>query len=441
MRGTAGDPGDALMPGGSRSGKDASSPTAGPDAGAHSPSSESGESGSKESERSGDEAPEAAGSQTGTGEQAGGEDVGGTASAIGAARAGGTPEPATEEPSEATSSTTAEAGATSASSASSDPDPGPAAAPAATRTVGGSPPVAAAAAAGDGGGGAGTHADDVPPNGRLKKPMLAAAAIAGAVLISVPFLVAGQDDRKPEKEQTQNAAGTVLDSERPVAPETYTSESPKPSVKPSEKKEKEKKKETVRPSATPTLKVAIAPPPPPKAPATRPTATVTAKAPPGTAASAMNSLAKNDPHGRHICYRAFVAEHGWQQPVCDGTITGTTDQGKKITALNIAVWNVEGSSANALLHDSGSTSGNAKWAPNWTAIVADGKNNYIGSSSKGAPFLTGFAMNIGNGSVCHTAKMGGGGWGPQICKNKRPEYMFVGTTENDHWFEAVRLTV
>lgn len=272
--------------------------------------------------------------------------------------------------------------------------------------------------------------------------MLAAAAIAGAVLISVPFLVAGQNDRKPEKEQTQNAAGTVLNSERPVSPETYTSESPKPSVTPSEKKkEKEKKKETVRPSTTPTLKAAIAPPPPPKAPATRPTATVTAKAPPGTAASVMNSLAKNDPHGRHICYRAFVAGHGWQQPVCDGTITGTTDQGKKITALNIAVWNVEGSSANALLHDPGSTGGNSKWAPNWTAVVADGKNNYIGSSKKGAPFLTGFAMNIGNGSVCHTAKMGGGGWGPQICKNKRPEYMFVGTTANDHWFEAVRLTV
>lgn len=440
MRGTAGDPGDALMPGGSRNGKDTSSPAAGPDAGARRPSSES-----EESEGSGHEAPEAAGSQKETGEQAGGEGAAGASSAVGAARAGGTPEPAAEEPSEATSTTSAEAGATSATSASSaspepDPDPDPAAAPATTRTVGGTPSPAAAAAAGDGGGGAGTHADDVPPNGRLKKPMLAAAAIAGAVLISVPFLVAGQNDRKPEKEQTQNAAGTVLDSGRPVSPETYTSESPKPSVTPSEKK-KEKKKETVRPSATPTLKAAIAPPPPPKAPATRPTATVTAKAPPGTAASAMNSLAKNDPHGRHICYRAFVAEHGWQQPVCDGTITGTTDQGKKITALNIAVWNVEGSSANALLHDPGSTSGNSKWAPNWTAVVADGKNNYIGSSKKGAPFLTGFAMNIGNGSVCHTAKMGGGGWGPQVCKNKRPEYMFVGTTANDHWFEAVRLTV
>ncbi|MFJ1899110.1 hydrogenase expression protein HypA [Streptomyces sp. NPDC088115] len=447
MRGTAGDPGDALMPGGSRIGKDTSSPAAGPDAGARSPSSESGEG-----EGSGHEAPEAAGSEKETGEQAGGEGAASTSSAAsassaaGAARAGGTPEPAAADHSEDTSATSAEAGATSATSASSaspDPDPAPAAATATTRTVGGPPPAAAAAAAGDGGGGAGTHADDVPPNGRLKKPMLAAAAIAGAVLISVPFLVAGQDDRKPEKEQTQNAAGTVLDSERPVSPETYTSESPKPSVTPSKKKEKEKeeKKETVRPSATPTLKAAIAPPPQPKAPVARPTATVTAKAPPGTAASAMSSLAKNDPHGRHICYRAFVAEHGWQQPVCDGTVTGTTDQGKKITALNIAVWNVEGSSANALLHDPGSTSGNSKWAPNWTAVIADGKNNYIGSSKKGAPFLTGFAMNIGDGSVCHTAKMGGGGWGPQICKNKRPEYMFVGTTANDHWFEAVRLTV
>lgn len=443
MRGTAGDPGDALMPGGLRGRKETPSSAAGPDTGAHSPTS-----GSGESEGTGHEAPEAAGTQKRTVEPAGGDGTAGTASGIGAVRAVGTPKPSTEEAPGATPTASEEApGATSTASeeagtASVTPSPSPeqTATLATTGTAGGSLAASAAAAGGDGG--AGTHADDEPPGGRPKKPMLAAAAIIGAVLITLPFLVAGQDDRKPEKDQTQNAAGTVLDTERSAVPKVYTSQSPKPSVTPSEKK-KQKKQVTVKPSGSPALKPVIAPRPSASASRSKPKAKakVTAGAPAGTAAAALHSLAQNDPKGRHICYRAFVSGHGWQAAVCDGTMTGTTGQGKKITALNIAVWNVEGSSANAMLHDSASTSGNAKWSPSWTAIVADGNNNYIGSSKNGAPFLTAFAMNVGNGSVCHTAVMNGGGWGPQYCKNSRPDFMFVGTTDNNRWFEAVKLTV
>ncbi|HBF82712.1 MAG TPA: hypothetical protein DD420_23105, partial [Streptomyces sp.] len=95
--------------------------------------------------------------------------------------------------------------------------------------------------AGSGGAGAsGSHAGDEPPGSRPKKPMLAAAAIVGAVLIAVPFLVAGQDDRKPERPRTENAAGTVLDTERSAVPDTYTSASPVPSATPSKKEEKKK---------------------------------------------------------------------------------------------------------------------------------------------------------------------------------------------------------
>ncbi|HWU06122.1 MAG TPA: hydrogenase expression protein HypA, partial [Streptomyces sp.] len=297
--------------------------------------------------------------------------------------------------------------------------------------------LAAAAAAGGGDTGAGTRTAGEPFGSRPKKPILAAAAVIGALLVSVPFLVSGNDDRKPERDRTQNAAGTVLGAEHSEQPETYTSKSPSPSVSPSRTKEKEK--EEVKPSEPPAPKPVVVPPP--VKPERKPTATVTAKAPPNTAAGALSSLAKADPEGRHICYRAFVAGNGWQAPVCDGTMAGTAGQGKKITALNIAVWNVGGSSANALLHDQGSTSGNAKWVPSWTAVVADGKDNYIGSSKQGAPFMTGFAMNVGKGGVCHSARLRGGSWGPQYCKNSRPEYMFVGTVDNESWFEAVKLTV
>ncbi|MFB8024175.1 hydrogenase expression protein HypA [Streptomyces sp. NPDC056465] len=343
------------------------------------------------------------------------------------------PEPASADPEEekATPASTAPASAPDPVSA---PDPGPAAVQATTGAVGGAPGTAVAvAAAGSGGAGTGTRTTGELAGSRPKKPMLAAAAVIGAILVSVPFLVAGQDDRKPESDRTQNAAGTVLGAERSEQPENYTSASPSPSASPSKEKEKEKPSES--PAAKP---VAV---PPPATPARRPAATVTAKAPPATAAGALSGLAKSDPEGRHICYRAFVSGSGWQTPVCDGTMAGTAGQGKQITALNIAVWNVGGSSANALLHDQGSTNGSATWAPSWTATVADGKDNYIGSAKRGAAFLTGFAMNIGNGSVCHTARLDGGGWGPQYCKNSRPEYMFVGTTDNTKWFEAVKLTV
>ncbi|MGW2209730.1 RICIN domain-containing protein [Streptomyces sp. NPDC001781] len=84
--------------------------------------------------------------------------------------------------------------------------------------------------------------------------MLAAAAIVGAVLIAVPFLVAGQDERKPERSRTENAAGTILVTERSAAPETYTSKSPTPSVKPSKKKEKKQRKEKNQPPPVPVVR-------------------------------------------------------------------------------------------------------------------------------------------------------------------------------------------
>ncbi|MFE9723636.1 hydrogenase expression protein HypA [Streptomyces sp. NPDC005794] len=428
MQGAAGVPGDALRPGGPRGRKDTSSTAADPAAGAQGPARESPESVGSESE-----ALEGADAGTRTAERAGTAGAAAPAPGTGAGRGIGAPEPSAEETPEPASVNSGETTAASASEASASD---PAAAHATTRTVGGSPGVAVAAAAADSGG-AGTRTAGELLGSRPKKPILAAAAIIGVLLVSVPFLVMGQDDRKPEKDRTQNAAGTVLGTERSEPPETYTSKSPSPSVTPSKEQEKEKEKE--KPSEPPAAKPVMVPPP--AKPERKPTATVTAKAPPNTAASALSSLAEGDPDGRHICYRVFVSGSGWQTPVCDGTMAGTAGQGKQITALNIAVWNVGGSSANALLHDQGSTSGNAKWAPSWTALVADGKNNYIGSSEKGAPFLTGFAMNVGKGSVCHTARMGDGGWGPQFCKNSRPEYMFVGTTDNKRWFEAVKLTV
>ncbi|MFJ9396223.1 hydrogenase expression protein HypA [Streptomyces californicus] len=433
MRGAAGDPGDALAPGGRPGRPEEPSGPGGSEAGERGPVNASGET-----ESSGSGAPTAPEARTPAPQTAGADPV----------RGAGAPAPAASSaPSAPAASSAAVAEGDTATAAarpsSASSEPAAVASSSAPAPGSGGADGATAVAAGPGGG-PGARTDEDPPGSRPKKPMLAAAAIAGAVLISVPFLVAGQDDdRKAEKEQTQNAAGTVLDAARPPAPETYTSETPKPSPTPSRKK-KEKKKEPVKPSAPQPLKPVVVTPTPTPTPSPskqQQKKAASTKAPAGTAAAALEHLAKSDPQGRHICYRAFVAGQGWQVPVCDGTMTGTTGQGKKITALNISVWNVEGSSANALLHDAGAKSGNAKWAPSWTPVIANGKNVYIGSSKAGAPFMTGFAMNVGKGNVCHTAKMRNGGWGPQYCKSSRPDYMFVGTTDNGNWFEAVKLTV
>ncbi|MGI5443950.1 hypothetical protein ACQEV4_43400 [Streptomyces shenzhenensis] len=84
--------------------------------------------------------------------------------------------------------------------------------------------------------------------------MLAAAAIAGAVLISVPFLVLGlSDDDNSRTVKTAPVGGTTLDpglsDDKPAA--DYTAESPSPSASPSPSPSK---------SASPS--VAAAPPAP-----------------------------------------------------------------------------------------------------------------------------------------------------------------------------------
>ncbi|MFF4537705.1 hypothetical protein [Streptomyces aureus] len=172
-----------------------------------------------------------------------------------------------------------------------------------------------------------------------------------------------------------------------------------------------------------------------------PRATVTAKPAQDTAATAVNRLARNDPSGRHVCYRAYVSGQGWQKPVCDGTMAGTSGRNSPIKALNIAVSGSGGSAANAFVHNPDSTDGRGTWEPAWTAVIADGGNNYIGSTKKSAPVMSGFAINIGSGRVCQTAKVHGFDWGAQGCADARPGYVFGGALENDRWLEAVRFTV
>ncbi|NJP75134.1 hypothetical protein HCJ99_30840, partial [Streptomyces sp. C1-2] len=175
---------------------------------------------------------------------------------------------------------------------------------------------------------------------------------------------------------------------------------------------------------------------PPKA-----TTTVTAKPALDTAATFVNRLSRNDP-GRHICYRAYVASRGWQKPVCDGTVAGTTNQNRPIKALDIAVSGTGGVAANAFVHKPGSTDGKGAWKPHWTPNTRDGKDIYIGSTKKNAPSMLGFAINVGSGGqICQSAHLRDAAWGEWGCVGPRPDYVFGGTLNNDLWLDAVKFTV
>lgn len=315
LQGTAQDPGTALTPGAGRSGKasaesTASVPAVAPDASAASeapPQPGPHEGTPSESVRTGN-------AGEGKAEAEGTEASSGAAEAQAAARATATaptsvpdtapaaPDAAPDEPG---------AAKTGLDTAVSEPD---------ADTV--------VVASGDGGAGPTAVGE---AHARPKKPMLAAAAIVGAILIGVPFLVAGQGG-KDEKasDRTDNAAGTVLDTDRmPHPSESYgtqspspsPSTSPSPSESPEEKRAEEEKavpvanQEKETPKATRSAK-----PKTDKATTAGSAAKLRQKA--NAASSATNTLLRNSTTG--LC--ADVPNYGngkvdgpVNQYPCDGT--------------------------------------------------------------------------------------------------------------------------
>ncbi|MET9056883.1 hypothetical protein ABZX99_03560 [Streptomyces antibioticus] len=290
--------------------------------------------------------------------------------------------------------------------------------------------------------------DEYEPARLLERPLVigpVALLVAGAVIVPLVMLGSGgSDDGEPTGQAARATAPqrTASPSPRTAAPTVSVSPSlGSPSPSPSPTKPKAKPKPTPKVpggaggeggagGATVTVR-------PPKA-----TTTVTAKPPAETAATAVKRLARNDPSGRHICYRAYVSGRGWQKPVCDGTVAGTTGQNLPIKALNIAVSGTGGTAANAFVHNPRSTDGAGIWQPKWTPNTANGKNIYIGSAKRNAPSMLGFAINIGSGGrICQAAHVQDTGWSETGCADPRPAFVTGGSFSNDRWLEAVKFTV
>ncbi|MGQ4381247.1 hypothetical protein ACN6K9_005347 [Streptomyces sp. SAS_267] len=292
--------------------------------------------------------------------------------------------------------------------------------------------------------------DEYAGPGLLHRPLVVGpVALVAAALVIVPLAMLGSGGSGDGGHRTEAARSADGSSESPQAGRSgpvststvsVPPPSPSPSASPFAEPKESKGAEGAKGSGTAKgpgngagAVVTVT--------ATPPRATVTAKPAQDTAATAVSRLARDDPSGRHICYRAYVSGQGWQKPVCDGTMAGTSGRNHPVKALNIAVSGSGGSAANAFVQDPGSSDGRGKWEPRWTAVIADGRNNYIGGTKSGAPIMSGFAINIGSGRICQTTKVHGSDWGAQDCADARPGFVFGGALENDRWLEAVKFTV
>lgn len=271
----------------------------------------------------------------------------------------------------------------------------------------------------------------------LNKPLVVGpVALLAAAVVIVPLLLlgsGGSDDDRDQRTQAGSSSETRVPGKGGDVPPTVSLSPSTPSGPPSSKASHSPP--TTEPPGSSTTRKA------PEAPATRkvPPAPSTRKAP-ETAAAAVKALAKGSSSSRHICYRAYLASQGWQKPVCDGRMTGGPDQNLPIKALNIAMTGVSGSSANAFTYKAGSADGRGEWNQ-WTSVVGDGKDNYIGSANANAPNMLGFAINIGKGQLCHVARVRNSDGGKQGCVKPRPAFTFGGSLLNKAWLQSVKFTV
>ncbi|WP_371102539.1 hypothetical protein, partial [Streptomyces sp. PU_AKi4] len=300
------------------------------------------------------------------------------------------------------------------------------------------PAVTAAAAEADGVGGTAAAAAgaDGPPSGNPKKPLLAAAGIAGVVLLAVPLLIWATDDsRQEKKDDVAVAAGsdTLLEEEPLEVPKgEYAPAEPTP--EPSTKKPSAEPRPVVE-KASPVVSSAA-----PAGGSPEPTEKKTKKAepraeereapelPPNTAAYAVRRLAAED-SGRHICYRVHRKGAGWTNPRCDGAMSG---KGLPITAINIAVVGAKKVSANEFVQKDG-------WTTAWSS-AADATDLTLGSDSPNAPNLSGYAIGVDDGNVCHHHKLGGHDWGAYLCESSQG-WRFGGSLEPDVWLESVKFNL
>lgn len=277
----------------------------------------------------------------------------------------------------------------------------------------------------------GIDGEEEPPVSRgPRKTVLAAASIAGALLIAVPIALMGRTHHTGQAGSRAAAPQgvTVLATQNSLPPGGYTPSSPSASPTPTADATAHTTPHQSTPKATAE---AITPSAPQDSSARRSSS-------PTTAASAVVQLAAAHP-GRHICYRAYVSHVGWQAPVCDGGVAGAAGN-RPIEAVELSTAGTSGNEGNAYTASSGWQGGSA-W--NWKA-AANGRNLVIGNPGSGAG-MKAFVTKVSVGTVCaNTYVSSGVGWQTTQCGSAgaKPDYLFCGLADTTaKVIEAVVLRV
>ncbi|WP_203187147.1 RICIN domain-containing protein [Streptomyces pratensis] len=180
-------------------------------------------------------------------------------------------------------------------------------------------------------GGPGADADGAHV-GRPKKPLLAAAAIVGSLLVALPFALAAGGDRNDTAAGAVTSAttGTVLQDDPSGLPGAYTAESPSasPTASPSGEPGEKKPKAAPKPPVPEVTKESTAPATVKKKPS------VTPKAPSGASTKKAAPETKPKPVGRTLvsaqsgkCLSAGSGGDGTQLKLwtCDGSASQRWD--------------------------------------------------------------------------------------------------------------------
>jgi hypothetical protein len=151
---------------------------------------------------------------------------------------------------------------------------------------------------------------------------------------------------------------------------------------------------------------------------------------PDTAANAAIQAARTTP-GRHICYRVYVEDVGWQHTVCDGGVAGTQNQSRAIEALNIAVSGITSMSATTYL-DTG-------WLPAWKGVA--GEVDITVGTPGSAIHVQQAVVSVGVGVVCGNGYVLGTHWGTQVCDDPGGPRQWITLGKQGVQLEAVQFTV
>ncbi|SCE16871.1 hydrophobic W protein [Streptomyces sp. DvalAA-14] len=155
---------------------------------------------------------------------------------------------------------------------------------------------------------------------------------------------------------------------------------------------------------------------------------------PDTAATAVTALDKAIP-GRHVCYRAYVADIGWQHSVCDGATSGTENQSRPIEAIDVAVSGSASTSANVFI------GGNVGWPAAWKT-APEKTDMTIGNPGSGQQ-VEQLVMSLSDGVLCGNGYVETSEWQQKQCDTPggARHWVSLGTTGQSLRLEAFELTM